>query len=119
MFGRSIVEGAVSSAPGMGGVRGLPPGPRPSWRNVRALYRRGVGVFGTGHGGGDLARTHGVYGDAVLPELHRHDLGQEAEAALGGTVGRGADARDVLVHGGDVDDPAAFARLDHPSARAH
>jgi hypothetical protein len=36
-----------------------------------------------------------------------------SEAALGGAVGRCADAGDVLVHGGDVYDPAAVPHLDH------
>ena len=66
-----------------------------------------------GHRRGDLAGRDGVDRDAVLPELERHDLGEQAQPALGGAVGGRLRQRDVLVDRGDVDDPARGSRVDH------
>jgi hypothetical protein len=47
--------------------------------------------------------------------VDRHDLGQEPETTLRCAVRGGIGARDVLVHGGEVDYPTAVpAGVDHP-----
>src|SRR5919112_5597071 len=72
---------------------------------VRFLDGVWVHILVAGHGGRDLAGSDGVDQYAVWGEFHRHDLRQQAQAGLRGAVGRRADAGNVLVHGGDVDDP--------------
>src|SRR5918997_3978123 len=69
---------------------------------VRTFDGVWVRILGACHRGGDLAGSDGVDQDAVWGELHRHDLRQQAQTSLRSAVGRRADARYVLVYGGDI-----------------
>jgi hypothetical protein len=69
--------------------------------------------MGAGDRRGDLAGGDRVDRDPVLAQLERHDLRQQTQPALRGAVRRCARERDVLVHGGDVDDPPALSGVDH------
>ncbi|KAF0648181.1 hypothetical protein K701_19905 [Streptomyces fradiae ATCC 10745 = DSM 40063] len=86
---------------------------RPAERDAGPALLAHVPVLLAGHGRGDLAGRDRVDGDAVLGQLQRQHLRQQTEAALGRAVRRGADARLVLVHRRDVDDPSAAALVDH------
>ena len=72
------------------------------------VFAQGFGVVGRHVAGGD-----GVDIDAVRREFVGHQPGQPHHGALGGGVGRDADAALEREHRGGVDDLAAFALLDH------
>ena len=57
----------------------------------------------------DHAGRDRVDADLVLGQLEREPSGEHAERGLGGGVDGEVGARNVLVHGGDVDDRAAVA----------